>query len=147
MHRKPRAFIIPITGVPYDPKYRYRYRHLLSCSPFLALYVCTALYLRVLFCLSLSFVLFNDTWSQFRHLLSYMTISLLWLQITRIDIRPHVTWPGDCRWPVYLPQEFVWVCMGCRTHLLTLRGGVVMYEYSLRSFNGHFPYVEFFGVS
>ena len=112
----------------------------------MALCICAVLYLRVLFCLRLSFVLFNDTWSQLRHLLSCMTISLLWLQITRIDIRPHVTWAaGLVRWPVCLPQEFVWVCMGCRTHLLTLRGGVVLCEYSLRSFSGHFPYVELLG--
>ena len=68
----------------------------LTLSQFLgflmALYICTALYLRVLLCLSLRFVLFNDTWSQFRHLLSCVTISLLWLQLTRIDIIPHVTW-------------------------------------------------------
>ena len=55
----------------------------------MALYICAGLYLRVM---SLSFVLFNDTWSQFRHLLSCMTISLLWLRFTRLDIRPHVTW-------------------------------------------------------
>ena len=38
------------------------------------------------------FELFNDTWSQLGHSVSYVTISFLCLQITRSDIRPGITW-------------------------------------------------------
>ena len=30
--------------------------------------------------------------------------------------------PGDCRWPLNLPQGFVWVCMDEYTHFITPEG-------------------------
>ena len=41
-------------------------------------------------------------------------------KITRSDITPHTKvdcQPGDCMWPLNLPQEFAWVHMGKHTHL------------------------------
>ena len=40
-------------------------------------------------------------------------------------------YPGDCRWSLNLPLEFVWVCMGYKTHLITPEGPF----YSFRPIN------------
>ena len=61
------------------------------------------------------FMLFNDTWSQEGHSVLCMTILFLNLQITRLDIRPHIKWAVSLVITYShfnLPQGFVWVCMG-----------------------------------
>ena len=57
-------------------------------------------------------MLFINTWSQYGHLVSCMTILFLCLQITKSDIRPQVKWAvnlviADIHFN--LPQGFVWV--------------------------------------
>ena len=68
------------------------------------------------------FVLFNDTWSQWGHSVSCMTILFLDFQITRSNIRPHIKLAFSlviASGQFNLPQGFVWVCMGKQTHFIT----------------------------
>ena len=68
-----------------------------------------------------------------------MTILFLNLQITRSDIRPHIKWAVSlviAHGHVYLPQGFVWVCMGSHAHFITPKGareGSILYETEVRS--------------
>ena len=60
------------------------------------------------------FVLFNDTWTVRTYVVMYDHIFLN-LQITRLDIRPHIKWAVNlviAYGHFNLPQGFVWVCMG-----------------------------------
>ena len=50
------------------------------------------LMLIVLLMVWFGFVLFNDTWSQYGHSVSCITILSLKLQIIRSDIRSHIKW-------------------------------------------------------
>ena len=43
-------------------------------------------------------------------------------QIKHQAIRNMDCQPGDCRWPVYLPKAFAWVCMGSNTHSVNPKG-------------------------
>ena len=60
------------------------------------------------------FMLLNDTWSQQGHLMSYMTILFLNLQITRSNIRQHIKLAVSlviAYGHFNLLWAFVWVCM------------------------------------
>ena len=68
-------------------------------------------------------MLLNDTWSQFGHSVSCMTMLFLNLQIARSDIRPHIKWVVIVIAYGHFnrPGEFVWVCMGSHTHFIAPR--------------------------
>ena len=73
--------------------------------------------------LTLSFVLFNDTWSQYGHSVLCMTILCLHNHL----IRHQATYkagcqPGDCIWPTNVPwglSGYHTVCMGWHTLFIT----------------------------
>ena len=70
------------------------------------------------FKLSLSFMLFNDTWSHQGHSVSWPS-SFLCLQITDSNLRSQVKWAvrdETADGHFNLPHIFVWICMGEHTH-------------------------------
>ena len=57
------------------------------------------------------------------------------LQITSLDIRPHIKWAVTLVIFAYghfnLPQGFVWICMGLHTHFITPEGMQSFQEFYL----------------
>ena len=75
------------------------------------------------------FVLFNDTWSQYGHLMSCMTILFINLQISKSDIRPHIKWAISLVILHMVTSIYLWgLCGYVWVNILTLSPQRVAYN-------------------